>query len=189
MRWAVLTSILALGACVDSRADVGAPSPLTSRSYPLSGFTGVDLAGPDRMEVAVEPDFSVRAEGPADVLDRLEVRVEGDRLATSIGGSGDLTVRQVRVSELSGAVSGSGTLYLAGEARDLALNLVGSGDVDAASLVAGSARVALIGSGDVRTDVRGPASISTMGSGDIDLGPAARCQVSKMGSGSLRCGG
>jgi hypothetical protein len=39
----------------------------------------------------------------------------------------------------------------------------------------------------VRALVKGTAKVSVMGSGDVQLGGGAKCEVSKMGSGEVRC--
>ncbi|MEG8023316.1 DUF2807 domain-containing protein [Sphingomonas aurantiaca] len=86
------------------------------------------------------------------------------------------------------SIAGSGTARASGTARDLNVEIAGSGDVDGTRLQAKSAKVEIAGLGSVRAVVDGPAKVDMMGSGDVDLGPRSRCTISKMGTGSVRCG-
>jgi len=234
-----LAAAFALGACSvgfggeDDRGGI-APSGIgTQRSYAADGFTRITLAGADDVNVQVGPAFSVRAEGAENVLDRLRIKVDGDTLeigrkrnmpgsgkarilvtlprlaATSLAGSGSMTVDRVEgrklETEIAGSgrlrfvrlavaaldvdIAGSGTLVAAGTAAKLDLDIAGSGDIDAQGLTAREADVSIAGSGNVRATVNGDAEVQIMGSGDVDLGPRARCTISKMGSGNVRCGG
>ena len=58
--------------------------PMTSRTYDLAGFTAVDLRGSDDVDVKVGPAFSVKAEGGANVLDDLEITVQGAWAAKNV---------------------------------------------------------------------------------------------------------
>jgi hypothetical protein len=179
---AALLSTAALGqGGVAADADQGGPSA-ARRSYPVGIFDSVRAAGPHRVVVTVGRGASVRAEGPADVLDRMEAVVEDGELeirpkfqfrnnyrwddrrratfyvdapsleAAAVAGSGDMTVDRVQGDRFSGSVAGSGNLHL------------------------GSLRVAR-------------ASLSIAGSGDLSArGSAARSDLSVAGSGNLKLG-
>ncbi len=116
-------------------------------------------------------------------------QVRGASFDARLTGSGDLTLAQVAVDRLRLSIVGSGGLAARGEARQLAIDATGSGDVAAAQLIARTAHVQSAGSGDIRVTVRGDATVSATGSGDVDLGGEARCTVRKAGSGDVRCGG
>ena len=79
----ILASVLILGACnmaADAQGSSGGGGPRVQRSFNLAGFDAVSLAGPHDVVVTVGPQFSVRAEGDAETLDRLDLRVEGGNL-------------------------------------------------------------------------------------------------------------
>ncbi|WP_268801431.1 GIN domain-containing protein [Sphingopyxis sp. H115] len=65
------------------KSEAGAPAaagPVTTQSYALTGFTGVEVAGPDDVTIRQGDNFSISARGRADVIDRLEIKVDGTRL-------------------------------------------------------------------------------------------------------------
>ncbi|RZM36827.1 MAG: DUF2807 domain-containing protein [Sphingomonas sp.] len=114
--------------------------------------------------------------------------VEGSTFEGGIAGSGNLAIAAVQVDTAKFSIAGSGTARVRGAARDLKVEIAGSGDVDGSQLRAKSGKVEIGGSGSVRAIVDGPATVDMLGSGDVDLGPGSRCTISKMGSGSVRCG-
>lgn len=114
--------------------------------------------------------------------------IEGAKFAGGIPGSGNLNIAAIRVEDAAFSIAGSGTVRASGTARMLAIDIAGSGAVDAPKLQARSGKIDISGSGKVHAIVDGPASVGVSGSGDVDLGPNARCTISKSGSGSVRCG-
>lgn len=116
-------------------------------------------------------------------------KVEGAKFAGSSAGSGNLVVGALAVDTADLSIAGSGDMTVKGSARQLGIDIAGSGSVDGSGLKAQGARVSIAGSGDARADVTGPATVSVMGSGDVDLGSGAKCTTSKMGSGDVHCGG
>jgi len=220
MRGNFVTLALALAACSSgtvAQSDGAAPSGSgSSRSYPVTGFTAVDLAGSDDVAVRVGPAFSVRAEGAPEVLDRLRIARDGDALsvgrkpgragsgpgsarvlvtlprlaAATIAGSGNLSVDQVAGEAFRGSVAGSGDLRLDGLAvRSANLRLTGSGGI-AASGRAERLEVAVTGSGDV--SARGltarSAAVNVTGSGDVAATVDGPATVGITGSGNADLG-
>ncbi len=59
-------------------ADAG---PVATKSYSLTGFTEVKVAGPDDVTIRQGEAFSISAKGPEAVLDRLEIEVDGPTLS------------------------------------------------------------------------------------------------------------
>ncbi len=197
----LLATVFALAACnMAADAQPGAGSAkMTQRSYQLAGFTGVSVAGPHDVVVAVGPAYSVRAEGPAELLDRLEIKLEGRNLeigtrkgkwpngsrhsdkvrihvtmpvieAASVAGSGDIRIDRVEGSRFAGSIGGSG-------------------DIDVAALRVGEASFSVAGSGNIRASgSAGRSSVSVAGSGDVDLEAleARTASVSIVGSGDVR---
>lgn len=201
MRRSGLLMLLPLTACSVGNAESGeaveARGSGPSRTFEAAGFTGVELRGADDVEVRVGPAFSVRAQGPSDELDRLEIRRDGDTLRVgrkksmtgwgksegvtvfvtmpriaeaAVAGSGDMRVDRVEGRSFSGAVAGSGNLSLGALAvEDAELSIAGSGD--------------LTGAGRARR-----LEMNIAGSGDIDARQlrAERAEVSIAGSGNAR---
>lgn len=141
------------------------------------------IASSDSYDITVVPGpvASVRAEGDADALGRMDVRVDGASLrigtkhglwwggwhrkpvrvtvvapfalrSADLAGSGNLTMARVDAPVFEGSISGSGNMVLRGVAtRRLALSISGSGDVTA---FGHSERVSasIAGSGNARLD-------------------------------------
>src|SRR3546814_6596601 len=51
--------------------------PITTQSFDLTGFSGVEVAGPDDVTVRRGDSFSIVARGRQETLDRLEIKVDG----------------------------------------------------------------------------------------------------------------
>lgn len=181
----------------------------------MSGFTEVALAGVDDADVRVGPAFSVRAEGAPDVLDRLVVRVAGDRLeigrrggwgaaqgsaklfvtlprlaAAGVSGTGDMTVAGPVTGRFRADLSGAGDLSVTGLAADeAAVSLAGAGDVTAAGRV-GRLRVSVAGTGDVdaRQLTAAQADVSVAGTGDVRARVDGPARVSATGTGDVDLG-
>lgn len=182
---AALLSVTVLGV---GSVTANAQQPAASagqRSYQVGAFDSVSAAGPHNVIVTVGAAASVRAEGPADLLDRMEVVVEDGDLeirpkrefrnnyrwddrrratfyvtaprleAASVAGSGDMKVDRVEGERFKGAVAGSGNL-------------------DVASLRVSSASFSIAGSGDVSArGSAGRSDLSIAGSGNLKLGQLA----------------
>jgi hypothetical protein len=206
MRAAILlASVLALGACNvsgharESREHI-ARGPTVKRDYQVSDFERIKLAGSHDVTVAVGPAASVSAEGDAESLDRLEIRVDGGTLRVgskrdgkwfSWDHDGRRVVVHVTVPRLSGAeIAGSGDLRMdkiEGDRFDG--EIAGSGDMDIALLRVGHANFSIAGSGGITA--RGSAqktNVSIAGSGDVDVGgfETRTASISVMGSGDVR---
>lgn len=170
----------------------------TSRTYQATGFTQVDLRGSDDVDVRVGNAFSVRADGDSEVLDQLDIRVEGNKLVVGRKdqkwGWGHRERRGVKVHvtlpRLEGAsVGGSGTLDADKAEGDFNGSVAGSGDLRVASLTGGRVDLAIAGSGNLK--IAGTATdldASIAGSGDIDASglTANKASVSIAGSGDVR---
>lgn len=188
------------------------------RSYDVTGFSEVDLRGADDVDVRVGPNFSVKAEGPAEELDQLRIAREGDTLrvgrksgvgfkwnsnrtvrvhvtlprlaGASVSGSGTMKVDRVDGGNFEGAVAGSGTLDIGAARVDAAaFSIAGSGD----ARVAGTARsleVDIAGSGNlVAPGLRAEsARVSIAGSGDARATVEGAAKVDIMGSGDVDLG-
>ena len=201
----------------DGQPGIPAQGAGATRTYAVTGFTGIDLRGADDVDVSVGPGFSVRADGDPAVLDRLKIEKVGDTLrvgrvatsgwhwsgketkvsitlpalaAVSVAGSGNMTVDHVTGARFAGNGAGSGRLAIAQLTVDDAhFNLAGSGDLK----LAGTARqlsVSIAGSGQVeaRDLTANSADISVAGSGGLRATVNGPAKVSMLGSGSVDLG-
>ena len=219
MRMVVLLMMAPLAACSASAREGSADAgPSASRSFAVSDFTGVDLRGSDDVEVKIASSFSVRAEGPQKVLDRLEIERDGDTLrigrksdgmwhwgndrgarifvtmpriaSAKLAGSGDMTIGRVEGQSFSASTTGSGNIRIATlTVPSVSLSVAGSGDIDASGQ-GDKVDINIAGSGEVQA--RGlkarSASVSIAGSGAAVADVAGPATVSIMGSGDVDLG-
>jgi hypothetical protein len=198
----LIASLAVLAACnLTANAQEGretASGERTQRSYDLAGFDSVGLGGRHDVIVSVGHAHSVRAEGPSDVLDRLEVFVEGGNLeirdekrgwSSRNNGDRPKATIYVTVPALKAvAIGGSGNIRIDRVRGDsFAASIGGSGNIDVQTLDVRSADFSIAGSGDIRATGRaGRSNISIAGSGDAQLdGVESRnASVSIVGSGN-----
>lgn len=166
------------------------------RSFEVGAFAGVSVEGSHNVIVTVGGAPSVRAEGDPEVLERLDIRVEGDTLKVgtqrgnwSWSGRRSANVYVTVPSLNSASIAGSGDLRIdRAEAPRFAASIAGSGDMEIGALRAGSANFRIAGSGGIRAAGEAEqADISIAGSGDVTLDSLAtqRAEVSLMGSGDV----
>ncbi len=168
---------LLLSAC--GVAESTTPGPGGSRSFDVSGFDKVELAGSDNVSVKIGSGFSVQATGPEKVLERLKIEIDGSTLSISrksrgwlkgwnddghalvtvtmpliksaeLAGSGDFTIDRVETPEFEANLAGSGNLAVkSAQVEKLEVSLAGSGDVTLAG-VTKTIDISLAGSGNVK---------------------------------------
>lgn len=222
MRRLIMLALLPLVACTaeigDEGAGVSGTGTGTARTFAVTGFTGVALKGSDDVEIRTGSGFSVRAEGPVEALDRLNIVKNGDTLsigrksdasfswgnrkgarifvtmpsivAATITGSGDMTIDRARADAFQASTTGSGSLRLAAlETQTADLSVTGSGDIAAAGNSA-KLNLSIAGSGDI--DAAGVAATqakaSIAGSGSIRANINGPATVSILGSGDAEMG-
>jgi hypothetical protein len=217
MRYFALLALVPLAAChvgADTKG-VAANGSGGNRSFAVDGFNAVAATGPDDVDVRVGSGFSVRAEGDAKALDRLEIVKNGDTLevrrksnsgfswgssghakiyitmpritAASATGSGDMAVDHVEGGDFKVDATGSGDVSIGSlNVQTVSLSLTGSGEVSAAG-TAKSGNVSITGSGDVDAAKLNlsSAEISVMGSGGVAAAVAGPAKVDVMGSGDV----
>lgn len=213
----MLLALLPLAACSGTARSEGTPPSGTggNRTFAVAGFTSVDAAGPDDVDVRVGSGFSVRAEGDPKVLDKLEIVKEGDTLmvrrkersfswgsssrgakifitmprmtAASTTGSGDMAVDHIDGEKFQASATGSGDLTIGSlSVQAVELSVTGSGSLG----TAGSARTgsfSVTGSGDITAPKLslGQASVNVMGSGGVTAAVNGAANVNVMGSGDV----
>jgi hypothetical protein len=173
----------------------------TQQSYTVGEFDGVALAGAQNVVVTVGGAPSVRAEGDAETIERLDIRVEDGTLRIGMkkgtrwnvdwhNDRAPVTVYVTAPRLSSAAVAGSGDMTIDKVEGDrFKASVAGSGDLAIASLRVGEADFSIAGSGDIRASgSAGRTDISIAGSGDVDLGgvESRSAEVSIVGSGDVR---
>lgn len=178
----------------------------------VAALTGLDVGGSMIVEVRVGGAPSLVVEGDSNLVHLVQTETRGStlhigtegRLRSSTplkvtytvprltdlnaGGSGHVTVRDLKGDPLDVRQGGSGVTRLVGEVAELDARVSGSGKIDAGELRAGSARLAVSGSGRLTVgQVRGDyARASVSGSGLVQAsGAVRRLNVSVSGSGSV----
>lgn len=214
---AALAALL-LAACSGSSDDTApAVEPQAQRSFALSGFDKVDLAGPDHVRVLTGNAFAVRAEGPQDVLDKLKVEVVDGTLrigrerssnwkwgrnpratvtvtlpnatGASVSGAGGLTLDR-GTGSFTATISGAGDLAVGRIDGDtVTLRLSGTGDIAAAG-IADTLNASVSGAGSIRAEelVARRGKVSVSGVGDVAVRIDGPAQVSVSGIGSASLG-
>ncbi len=224
MRSTIIAGMLALGACTSAGSDGGDADadtdagPVSQRSFAAGEFQSVRSQGAYDVIITVGGPASVRAEGSARALERLEIEVENGALkigtrregwsmrhhgnvtvhvttpslnGAQIEGSGDMRIDRVEAPAFAASISGSGDMEVASlQARQARFSIAGSGDISAAG-AAEEVDISIAGSGDVELGALEArrASVSVAGSGDISLRASESVGGSIMGSGSLRVQG
>lgn len=187
------------------------------RSFPVTAFDQISLAGASGVTVATGKAIGVRASGDADALDRLDIRVEdnvliigtkkGDRSwnrgkvdvavtvptlrAAAVAGSGRMTVDRIDVPEFSANVAGSGELALPSlTAPSTRFAVAGSGKLTAAG-TSRETKANVTGSGDLAIPQLKTVALnaSVAGSGNLDAFASGTAKVSVAGSGGVRVRG
>jgi len=187
---------------------------IVKQNRQVSGFTGLSLSVPGRVELRIGSSEGVTVEADDNVLPLLETVVEDGTLKIrparrnlnlqtrgirvvvqaraierlSLGGSGSIHADPLKARRLDVDVGGSGSVNLKGvEADTLSVAIGGSGDLQAAGGTVGAMSVSIGGSGDVdlgRVQATS-ASVSVSGSGEATVWPRNTLSVSIAGSGDV----
>lgn len=223
MRFMALALLIPLTACGGWSSDDDVPGVAGSgsgneRRYAVADFTGVDQRGPDDVDVRVGTGFSVRAEGDEEVLGRVKIAKDGDRLlitrkggvmswgsnggsakiyvtmprvdSVRLAGSGDVAIDRVEGSAFDGNIAGSGSMKLGRVGLDkLEMSIAGSGSVIAAG-EAQALTVNIAGTGDVDAAAlrAAGADVNIAGAGDVRATVNGPAKVAIMGTGNVDLG-
>ena len=189
---------LGLGACSGSNAE--APGPTIQRDYQVAAFDKIEVAGPFDVTVTTGGRPSVHASGPSNLLEKMEVVVEGGVLKIrpekrnsmfnwNFGRNSKATVA-VSVPMLSeAAIAGSGGIAIDKiSGTSFKGEIAGSGDLRLAAVDAGDVELSIAGSGGVTAAGKAKSvKYEIAGSGDIDARGlvAETARVSIAGSGNV----
>jgi hypothetical protein len=224
MRTLFFASVLAItAACSAGAQDSGGGAraelsgPRINRDFQVAGaFERVNLMGPMDIDVRVGPQASVRAEGQAAGLDRLDISVVNGELrvgtrpgtrgplgsiivhvtvpalaAVSLNGPGDIDIDRVQGARFAAQVNGPGDMRL-GDLRvgEASFAVSGPGGIRAAG-GAQHTDANVAGPGNIRLasfETR-DASVSLQGPGNIDLRATGAVAVSLSGPGDVTISG
>ena len=196
---ALLSTVLIATAC-HAGGHAEETRPMVQRNIQVPGpFDRIALAGSTDVVVAVGGAPSIRAEGEAETLDRLEITVEGGQLHIGLragsrgwfhwGSRRGVTVHVTVPALAAASIAGSGDMRIDRvEGPRFAGSVTGSGDLDVGALAVGEASFSVTGSGDIRAAGRSQrASATVVGSGDLRLGglETANATLSVAGSGDI----
>ena len=174
--------------------------PATTQSYALTGFTGVEVTGPDDVTIRQGDAFAITAKGPKAEIDELEIKLDGQTLSIgrkregfsfASGNRSDGVEIAITMPKLGALrLTGSGSIdadTVDGDAVEAVLT--GSGDLKVAKLSGASADITVSGSGDIAIagGTIGSGEIGVTGSGDVDAGGlvAQTLDISVTGSGNV----
>jgi len=197
-----IAPIAVLAAACSAGAQEGRDAPNGAqgqRAFQVGEFQAVSLEGSHDVVVAVGGAPSVRAEGDAEAIERLDIRVENGTLKIGSRGSngwfssrhrGRVTVHVTAPALNAASIGGSGDMRIDRvEAPRFAASIGGSGDMEIGALRAERASFSIAGSGDIRAAAGqvGEADISIAGSGSVSAGSleTRRADVSVVGSGDV----
>ncbi|GLE10569.1 hypothetical protein PINS_up022743 [Pythium insidiosum] len=120
----------------------------------------------------VQTDVEINIAGSGDIaVVAADAVVVGDSLSSSIGGSGDVFVQSAwfETTELETSIAGSGDVTYSrnGSCATQHVEVAGSGDVAAGSIVCVNSSVEIVGSGDVVVQTTEKLDVSTVFSGTV----------------------
>ena len=194
---AILAAACSAGAREGDERPSGAQG---QRAFEVGAFESVSLEGSHDVIVTVGGAPSVRAEGDAEALERLDIRVENGNLKIRNrrrGGGGwfsrhrggHVTVHVTAPALTAASIGGSGDMRIDRvEAPNFAASIGGSGDMAIGALRARRASFSIAGSGGIRAAGQAEeADISIAGSGGVSAGAleTRRAGVSIVGSGDV----
>ncbi|MBL8649749.1 MAG: DUF2807 domain-containing protein [Sphingopyxis sp.] len=179
-----------------TRVDAGPP---TTKNFALTGFTGVEVAGPDDVTIRQGETFAISAKGPQAEIDELDIKLDGSTLSIGRkregfsfrGGDHDGVEIAITMPKLDTVrLTGSGSVDADSVDGDaVKASLTGSGDLKIARMTGKTADLTVSGSGDLAIAAGTIASgeVGITGSGDIDAGglAAQTLDISITGSGNV----
>lgn len=152
-----------------------------------SAWGGYPGESPGRTEIAIS-GHELRA-AAVNGSGRLDINaVEAMRFDVAVAGSGTLSVGRVTADKLIVSLLGSGRISLAGKAESVSAAVSGSGDLDAAALIAEQAEITADTAGTIAVTVTETAEVTATGSGDTVIQGSPSCKVKARGIGAVACG-
>ena len=195
------------------------PGPMSAKDFKVADFKSIESAGSYDVIVRTGAAPSVRAEGPQNVIDRLEIKVDGDELhirpkdggnfqwgrsapikilvtvpqlqAATIAGSGTISVDKVAGDSFKAAIAGSGDLSVPQmKVKSVEFEIAGSGSAS----IAGETETAdytIAGSGELDASrlKSRDVKLTIAGSGAVQANASGEVKGEILGSGEARVTG
>jgi hypothetical protein len=183
-----------------------------SEDRALSGYRGIALSIPGRVEIVQGAVEGIRITADDNVMPEIESVVENGTLklrfrqrfgnvdkvrilvvvhaktveSLAVAGSGDIHAPALNAQRLSVHIAGSGDVKLAGRAESIDVSIAGSGDLDAGRFDTQRAKISVAGAGDATVWARQALKVSVAGSGGIRYYGDPTVERSIVGSGSVK---
>jgi len=146
------------------------------------GGTPGRASGPVRIEAGTAEVTAATVNGAGS----LEIdRVRGLEFGLNLQGNGLATIAAAEVDRLKIAVSGSGSVRVAGKVLALTAIVRGAGTLDASGLSATDAVIGAEGPAVVRAKVSGTAKVDAAGVAAVELAGGPSCQARTVGAASV----
>lgn len=166
-----------------------------TRTFDLTGFSGIDISGVYDIEVIAGKDYSITVSGDRDEMDNVEIKVESGMLYMGSkkkwkkknrhGIDAKITLPELDELEVSGVasadiegvdaddfeldVSGVAEVNIEGECRSLDAHVSGVGELDAEDLICEDVEVKLSGVGEVSIHATEFADVTASGMGEVNV--------------------
>jgi hypothetical protein len=114
--------------------------------------------------------------------------MKGLRVAVVVEGSGSLSVTNVQADRMDIGVVGTGTVTLAGKARNAIVTGRGAGSVKGSALSVADLAVTWESAGDATLAAVRTAKVTSTGTGNVLVSGKPACTVSNGGNGQVTCG-
>jgi len=152
----------------------------TEKGYNLQPSKGKKI----EITVPVEEVEKVNLAGSGDIVG--DFTLKASNFKTSVAGSGDIKLT-IDAQTITANVAGSGDIELKGKTDNFNGSVSGSGDIKAFDLLAQKSKVAVSGSGNIRTSCSEFIEAYVAGSGDIEYkGKPTKIDTKVAGSGKIK---
>ena len=192
----------------DGGEDRRTTGPTITKDFPWEGGDRLEIAVPADVQYTQGAAGKITVTGSERALRDLDVqggRIQFDNRRTyrhsgdltivitapgvthfELAGSGQLAISGYKQDRLDLNITGSGSVRAAGETRDAAIDVKGSGDADLSDVKVRTARIGIHGSGAAKVAPVDSADVDISGSGDVTLlSRPQKLESHISGSGSL----
>lgn len=174
-----------------NRSSIEGSGNIVTEERKLDSFNEIETSGAFELYIEVGKEPGLKITFDDNLIDIIETRVRGKTLkidneesyssdhlckieitvpsleALALYGSGDVEIVNLDGDVFEGTIAGSGNLIIQGKVREVELQISGSGEIDAQSLIAEEAFVKISGSGDVKVFAEENFDGRVSGSGSI----------------------
>lgn len=176
----------------------------------VPAFTGIDLAGTNKVTVRIGSDRSVVVRGDDNLLGRITTKVQSGRLvigeigsfttrspmsvevgapsldSLSLSGTGSLVAVGIATERMTVSLAGTGLLQITGTATRVDVSMDGDGDAELGQLAARNVQAVMNGTGRIVVTATRTLDASVAGTGSIlYFGKPARARTNVTGTGAV----